>query len=276
VQYVNPSPSSGSQTITGTTTITASYTTQLYVNAYVNSGSDSGSNTVSGSGWYNEGALVTVTAYPTTGWYFSSWTGVSGGNPYQFNIYSPTSIGANFDEYGDLYYSALDYGTYANAYSTATFTGPETTSITWSGGADGGYVIPGTYSVSYGNSQYGAGVYSAPSSATVSPGGDTYVFATYYTPTALSASFSVGVNTDTIYGYLTTADTGAGLGGQAIYVSVSTTNGEYWYGPFPTSTNSNGFYSYTTLDHVGDFGVTNMYAHFGGNGGYLSSTSPWV
>ncbi|MDG7036659.1 MAG: hypothetical protein JRN37_08250 [Nitrososphaerota archaeon] len=269
VRYVNPNPSSGSQTIYGSTTITASYTTQLYVNAYVNSGSGS----VSGGGWYNEDTLVTVTASPSADWYFSSWTGVSGGNPYQFNIYSPTSIGANFEEEGELYYSALDYGTNANAYSTAYFTGPETTSITWSGDTDGGYVMPGTYSVSYGNSQYGAGVYSAPSSATVSPGGDTFVFATYYTPTALSASFTVGVNTYTIYGYLTTSDNGAGLGGQTLTVTF------YSGGNIPLAhgypvTASNGYYSYTVNDPIGDTGISYANAYFGGNGGYISVQSP--
>ncbi len=269
VQYVNPNPSSGSQTIYGSTTITASYTTQLYVNAYVNSGSGS----VSGGGWYNEGTLVTVTASPSADWYFSSWTGVSGGNPYQFNIYSPTSIGANFAEDGELFYSALDYGTYANAYSTATFTGPETTSITWSGGADGQYVAPGTYSVSYGNSQYGLGVYSAPFSVPVSSGGDTFVFATYYTPTGLSAGFTVGVGTYTIYGYLTTSDNGAGLGGQTLTVYFYS-GGGVKLASGNTVTSSSGYYSYTVNDPIGNTGISYANAAFGGNGGYISATSP--
>ncbi|MEM0287525.1 MAG: hypothetical protein QXG05_05050 [Nitrososphaerota archaeon] len=54
VRYINPSPSSGSFTVTSTTTITASYTTQYYFNVYVNSGSGS----VSGGGWYNSGSLA--------------------------------------------------------------------------------------------------------------------------------------------------------------------------------------------------------------------------
>ncbi|MCL4339751.1 MAG: hypothetical protein M1388_01315 [Thaumarchaeota archaeon] len=270
VQYVNPNPLSGSQTIYGSTTITASYTTQLYVNAYVNSGSGS----VSGGGWYNEGTLVTVTASPSADWYFSSWTGVSGGNPYQFNIYAPTSIGANFEEEGELFYSALDYGTNANAYSTATFTGPETTSLTWSGGADGQYVMPGTYSVSYGNSQYGAGVYSAPSSVTVSPGGDTFVFATYYTPTSVSVHVGLSGNVIEVNGVVSTAD-GSNVGAISsfvINVYWSNNEGSGTSGPAKTDTVSGGAYAWEIGEYTGGSLQIDATVNFIGYYGYLSSS----
>ena len=268
VQYVNPNPSSGSQTIYGSTTITASYTTQLYVNAYVNSGSGS----VSGGGWYNESTLVTVTAYPSTNWYFSSWTGVSGGNPYQFNIYSPTSIGANFGEDGEIFYSSQDYGTGATAISTATLSNGK--QLVYSGGSDAvAWVPPGTYSISYSNSQYGLSVYSAPSSVSVGSGGTASVTAAYYTPTGLSAGFTTGVGTYTIYGYLTTSDNGAGLGGQTITVYFDNGGGGHLATGY-TVTASNGYYSYTVNNPIGNTGISYANAVFNTNGGYMGATSP--
>ena len=276
VQYVNPNPSSGSQTIYGSTTITASYTTQLYVNAYVNSGSGS----VSGGGWYNEGTLVTVTASPSADWYFSSWTGASGGNPYQFNVYSPTSIGANFGEDGEIYYASVDYGTFERVGSTATLSNGQ--QLSYSGGSDAtAWVPPGTYSISYSNSQYGKGVYSAPSSVSVSSGGQPSITAVYYTPTSTTISYTVtSSNGVTISGNVLTAD-GSNVGsGQSVTV--------YWYiynepngggtvvasGSQVVTTSSGGAYSWEAGWPGGIFASSiTVKANYAGSAGYLPSSA---
>jgi hypothetical protein len=276
VQYVNPNPSSGSQTIYGSTTITASYTTQLYVYAYVNSGSGS----VSGGGWYNEGTLVTVTASPSADWYFSSWTGASGGNPYQFNVYSPTSIGANFGEDGEIYYASVDYGTFERVGSTATLSNGQ--QLSYSGGSDAtAWVPPGTYSISYSNSQYGKGVYSAPSSVSVSSGGQPSITAVYYTPTSTTISYTVtSSNGVTISGNVLTAD-GSNVGsGQSVTV--------YWYiynepngggtvvasGSQVVTTSSGGAYSWEAGWPGGIFASSiTVKANYAGSAGYLPSSA---
>ncbi|MEM3191321.1 MAG: hypothetical protein QW292_04365 [Candidatus Parvarchaeota archaeon] len=69
VRYVNPSPSSGSITVTSSTTITASYTTQYYLTMVANPSSE---GSVSGGGWYNAGSQVTISADAYYSYYFSS------------------------------------------------------------------------------------------------------------------------------------------------------------------------------------------------------------
>ena len=134
---------------------------------------------------------------------------------------------------------------------------------------------PGTYSIGYSNSQHGLGVYSAPFSVSVGSGGTASVTAVYYTPIGLSAGFTTGVDTYTIYGYLTTSDNGAGLGGQTVWVYFSTNNQGSWY-TWPTTASSNGYYSYTINDPYGGEGITNSKAIFNTNAGYLGSNSPII
>jgi len=67
-------------------------------------------------------------------------------------------------------------------------------------------VPPGTYSIGYSNSQYGAGVYSAPSSVSVGSGGTASVTAVYYAPTETTCSGSVSGENYVIYGNVLTAD----------------------------------------------------------------------
>lgn len=56
--------------------------------------------TVSGSGVYNYGAAVTLTATAEDGYHFVQWSDGTTANPYQFNIYENKTVTAIFEEDG--------------------------------------------------------------------------------------------------------------------------------------------------------------------------------
>ncbi|MEM4098905.1 MAG: hypothetical protein QXW57_04045, partial [Candidatus Micrarchaeaceae archaeon] len=225
VQYVNPSPASGSITVTSTTTITASYTTQYYLTMVANPSSE---GSVSGGGWHNAGSQVSISADAYYSYYFSSWTGSGSGsytgtnNPATVTMNGPITETANFAQEAEVGYNSQDYGTGAMVSSTAYFSGSSGSFQIYypGGGTAWAWVPPGTYTISYSTDNYGASVYSAPSSITVF-GGSTTVTATYYTPTSISCTGSYSGDLYVIYGQVSTVDGGNVGSGQTVYV--------YWY-----------------------------------------------
>jgi hypothetical protein len=74
--------------------------------------SPAGAGNVTPSGVTMQSGTFSVTAYPTTGYYFDSWTGAITGsdNPYEFTIAATSVISGNFLETG----SASPSGTSIN------------------------------------------------------------------------------------------------------------------------------------------------------------------
>ncbi|MEM4067091.1 MAG: hypothetical protein QXV17_09565, partial [Candidatus Micrarchaeaceae archaeon] len=281
VQYADPSPSSGSITVTSSTTITADYTTQYYLTMNANPSSE-GSVSPS-SGWYNAGSQVSISADAYFGYYLSSWSGTGSGsysgsnNPATITMNSPITETGSFAEEADIIYDSQDYGTYALVSSTAYFYGDGTvTSVYYpAGGSAAVWLIPGTYTISYSTDNYGESVYSAPSSITVSSGGTYFPSATYYTPTSISAYISIDTNDPnvlTISGALTAADgSGQGLGGQTVTIHwKSYQNGNpVGSGVAYPVTSSGGTY-YT---QIGNSGGATATVTFNGYAGYLGSSN---
>ncbi|MEM3581240.1 MAG: hypothetical protein QXQ64_08305 [Candidatus Bathyarchaeia archaeon] len=284
MQYANPSPSSGSITVTSSTTITADYTTQYYLTVVANPSSE---GSVSGGGWYNAGSQVSISADAYYSYYFSSWTGSGSGsytgtnNPATVTMNGPITETANFAQEAEVGYNSQDYGTGAMVSSTAYLYGDGTiTSIYYPGGGTAwAWVPPGTYTISYSTDNYGASVYSAPSSITVY-GGSTTVTATYYTPTSISEHISIDTedpNLLTISGVLTAADgSGQGLGGQTvtIYWTVYENGIAYNSGYEQTVTSSGGTISVGTyFTQIGNTGGATATVTFNGYAGYLGSSN---
>jgi len=101
VQYVATPPTSGTVVMDAPKTVTVTWTTQYKLTTTV---SPEGSGTVelSPAGedgyYYDEGAVVTLTANPETGYIFGYWSGdLSGGNNREtLNMNEPKSVTANF------------------------------------------------------------------------------------------------------------------------------------------------------------------------------------
>ncbi|MEM4099010.1 MAG: hypothetical protein QXW57_04605, partial [Candidatus Micrarchaeaceae archaeon] len=281
VQYANPSPSSGSITVTSSTTITADYTTQYYLTMNANPSSE-GSVSPS-SGWYNAGSQVSISADAYYSYYFSSWSGSGSGsysgsnNPATITMNSPITETANFAEAAEVSYNSQDYGTNVPVSSTAYLYGDGTsTSIDYSSswGAPPAWLPPGTYTISYSTDQYGASVYSAPGSITVSQGGIYSFTATYYTPTSISLTSNVSLHTITFSGTLTAAD-GSGLSGQSIvvywkayYNGVPSNSGT----DYPVTGNGGTFVETFQGYNRGNYGVK-ITATFYSYAGYLGSSA---
>lgn len=74
----NPSPPSGSVSLTSDTTENITYTTQYYLTMSAN---PSGDGTVSpSSGWYNSASSVSIDATPNSGYMFEDWSGSGTGS----------------------------------------------------------------------------------------------------------------------------------------------------------------------------------------------------
>jgi uncharacterized repeat protein (TIGR02543 family) len=76
-RYV-PSPSSGRITVSGATTIQIQYRTQYYLTMKVQPAG--AGSTSPGSGWYNAGTTVAISASASRGHTFTSWTGTGAGS----------------------------------------------------------------------------------------------------------------------------------------------------------------------------------------------------
>ncbi|MEM4098737.1 MAG: hypothetical protein QXW57_03175 [Candidatus Micrarchaeaceae archaeon] len=285
MQYANPSPSSGSITVTSSTTITADYTTQYYLTMVANPSSE-GSVSPS-SGWYNAGSQVTISADAYYSYYFSSWTGSGSGsytgtsNPATVTMNEPITETANFAQEAEVGYNSQDYGTGAMVSSTAYFSGPSGSFQIYypGGGTAWAWVPPGTYTISYSTDNYGTSVYSAPSSITVY-GGSTTVTATYYTPTSISVHISIDTedpNLLTISGVLTAADgSGQGLGGQTVTINyiVYQNGNKVGSGTIQTVTSSGGTISAGTyFTQIGNTGGAKVSVTFDNSAGYLGSSN---
>lgn len=91
---------SSSGTVTSTTTVTASYMQQFYLQ--VSSQPATGNNKASGTGWYSAGSTVSIVATPGKAYTFSGWSGSGSGsyagmqNPATVTMNSPISEIANF------------------------------------------------------------------------------------------------------------------------------------------------------------------------------------
>ena len=91
---------SSSGTISNTTTVTASYAQQFYLQ--VSAQPAIGNNKASGTGWYNAGSTVSIVATPGKAYTFSGWSGSGSGsytgmqNPATVMMNSPISEIANF------------------------------------------------------------------------------------------------------------------------------------------------------------------------------------
>lgn len=84
--------------VTGNATYTATFEQITFtVNAIANNASY---GTVTGSGIYNYGAAVSLTASAVEGYHFVQWNDGTTANPYQFNIFENKNITAIFEEDG--------------------------------------------------------------------------------------------------------------------------------------------------------------------------------
>lgn len=84
--------------VTGDATYTASFEQITYTVTATANNAQFG--TVSGSGVYNYGAAVTLTATAEDGYHFVQWSDGTTANPYQFNIFENKNITAIFEEDG--------------------------------------------------------------------------------------------------------------------------------------------------------------------------------
>ncbi len=273
VQYVSPSPATGSITVTSSQTINAQYTTQYYLTISAGSG---GSVSPS-SGWHNSGSSVTISATPNSNYYFVSWSG-SGSGSYSgssqsttITMNNPISETAQFGADGLIYYNSYDYGTGYSVSSSVTLSGPGAYTISSGGSA---YVIPGTYSLSYSNSQYGASVYSpdTPSSVSVSSGGSATITATYNTPTSTSMNIREGGGQLIISGQVTTADGGNIGSGQYVTVTAQIV-GLNGVSTDTVSTSSDGEYSATFIISLRGAIVQTATTTFYETDGFLQSSA---
>ncbi|MEK7408931.1 MAG: hypothetical protein AAB225_28035 [Acidobacteriota bacterium] len=93
-----------SHTITASSspaTYTANFTTQYYLTT---AASPPAGGTISpASGWYNSGAVVSVSATPNSGYVFSGFSGdLTGGSPQNLTMNGPKSVTANFTPLGQV------------------------------------------------------------------------------------------------------------------------------------------------------------------------------
>ncbi|MBN2610424.1 MAG: carbohydrate-binding protein [Bacteroidales bacterium] len=78
--------------------------TQIPVSTYTLTTSVNGSGSVSGAGTYTAGTVVTITAYPSSGWKFDSWSGAASGTntTTTVTVNSNLSVTANFSQTSTL------------------------------------------------------------------------------------------------------------------------------------------------------------------------------
>ncbi|MEM3846943.1 MAG: hypothetical protein QXU98_14710, partial [Candidatus Parvarchaeota archaeon] len=230
IQYINPSPSSGSFTVTSTTTITASYTTQYYLTMSANPSSEG--SVSPGSGWYNSGTQVSISASPNTGYHFVSWSGSGSGsysgsnNPTSITMNSPISETANFapNTYTVIFQSSpvegapvtVDGNSETTPYNISVIYG---TTVSYSYGSP----FSGGSGVRYVNPSPASGSFTVTSSTTVTAYYTTQYYLTMSAQPGLSVSPSSGwYNAGTQVSISATGSTGS-----ALYSWVGTGNGSY-------------------------------------------------
>ena len=123
-----------SDTITAAagTTYTANFNAQYYLTTAV---SPSGDGTVNlGSGWYNAGAQVTLTASASSGYQFTNFTGTAnGGSPLSITMNAPASETANFAANGGFTITATPSDQTVAAGGSAAYTVTPTATFGFSG-----------------------------------------------------------------------------------------------------------------------------------------------
>ncbi|RLI43808.1 hypothetical protein DRO64_05090, partial [Candidatus Bathyarchaeota archaeon] len=104
------SPSSGAIDVPNQTVVAITYSAQYYLSM---SASPSGGGSVSpGSGWYDEGSTVTISAVPNSGYRFGGWHGsglgsyTGGENPVTIRMNGPVNETAVFVEQGSVTFTA--------------------------------------------------------------------------------------------------------------------------------------------------------------------------
>ncbi|MEM4066266.1 MAG: hypothetical protein QXV17_05330, partial [Candidatus Micrarchaeaceae archaeon] len=230
IQYVNPSPSSGSFTVTSTTTITASYTTQYYLTMVANPSSEG--SVSPGSGWYNSGTQVSISASPNTGYHFVSWSGSGSGsysgsnNPVTITMNSPISETANFapNTYTVIFQSSPVEGAPVTVDGNSETT-PYNISVIYGATVSYSYGNPfnGGSGVRYVNPSPASGSFTVTSSTTVTADYTTQYYLTMNAQPGLSVSPSSGwYNAGTQVSISATGSTGS-----ALYSWVGTGNGSY-------------------------------------------------
>lgn len=181
-----------------------------------------GISSVSGSGTYTEGDLVTIRATPSSGYSFVNWTGseTSTANPYSFYIYGNKSYTANASSATYLVqYKAGTYGsgTDSSVYKThgtnltlkgAQFTRSGYTQTDWASDAAGtvwANILGGTYQTDAPATFY---PYWTPNiyTLTINPNGGTMYNGDSTTSSLFTTEFSYGVltyigNLDSYEGY---------------------------------------------------------------------------
>jgi hypothetical protein len=120
--------SNGNGTITVPATFSVLYREQLYLSVRVSPAGVSAS--VTGSGWYDAGSTVALSASAPSGWQFAGWSGdASGSTPsLSFPMETPMNVTATFD--AGLTLVAGAGGSVAYAYGSVSGTVPAGTSVT--------------------------------------------------------------------------------------------------------------------------------------------------
>ncbi len=239
IQYVWSSWSDGgamSHTVapTGGTTYTANFTTQYYLTMSMGTG---GSSISPGSGWYNSGASVGISATAASGYSFSSWTG-SGSGQYSGSSSSssvtmnapitetasftattanisvtiqPNPSGRSFTVDGTPYTTSQTFSWVSGSNHTIAATSPQSggTGIqyVWSSWSDGGAmshtVAPTggtTYTANF-TTQYYLTMSMGTGGSSISPGSGWY-----------NSGASVGISATAASGYSFSSWTGSGSG----------------------------------------------------------------
>ncbi|MEM4098981.1 MAG: hypothetical protein QXW57_04455, partial [Candidatus Micrarchaeaceae archaeon] len=273
IQYVNPSPSSGSFTVTSTTTITASYTTQYYLTMVANPSSEG--SVSPGSGWYNSGTQVSISASPNTGYHFVSWSGSGSGsysgsnNPVTITMNSPISETANFapNTYTVIFQSSPVEGAPVTVDGNSETT-PYNISVIYGATVSYSYGNPfnGGSGVRYVNPSPASGSFTVTSSTTVTADYTTQYYLTMNAQPGLSVSPSSGwYNAGTQVSISATGSTGS-----ALYSWVGTGNGSY--------TGTNNPATITMNSPISEIADVQYYLTMATNpsaGGIVSPSSGW-
>jgi len=194
VQYVWQSTSglataqSGTLTVSGPGSVVATYGTQYYLTMTANP--PSGGSVSPGSGWYNAGSSVQISASANSGWAFSSWSGSGSGsysgtgNPTTITMNGPVTETANF--YAGVTLSATQGGSASASWSGGSASVGAGQSTTF-------YVAPGTsvqFTATPTSSQFAGWVGSGSGSYT---GANNPVSVTVNNPISEQATFSIQV-----------------------------------------------------------------------------------
>ncbi len=186
---------SGSITVpSGGGSVSATYKTQYQLTM---SASPSGGGTVSpGSGWYDAGSSVAISASPASGWAFERWVGSGTGS------YSGTSSSATITMNAPITETAYFYTFSVSVSPTSGSTTPGgTVTATVTVSLTGGYSSSVSVSLSASGLPSGASASFSPSSVTISPS----------SPTA-SGNMTITTSSSTPTGTYTITITGTGGG----------------------------------------------------------------